>query len=73
MQKVKRLTCIPHFDRLVGDATTDDLRAIRRKLNGGNGAIRAARVRILLLLDQSEGICGQESEVRARESTRWGS
>ena len=65
-QKVKRLTSVPHFDRLI-DAARDDLGAIRRELHIRDRSAVLLCMRILLLLDQSERLCGKESEVRARK------
>ena len=55
-------TRIPDFDRLVLDATADNLGTVWRELDRGNGAKHASRVRVLLLLDQCQGTCGQEKE-----------
>ena len=53
MQKVKRLTCVPDFDRLVGGAR-DDCLPVGREGDGAN----APAVCVLLLSLELESACG---------------
>ena len=67
VQKLKRLTCVPHFDRLVV-GTRDDLGAI-----GGEGdRADIVAVCVLLLLLKLESACKRGREgVRGEASDRW--
>ena len=69
MQKLKRLTCVPDFDRAGGvvrcKSSTYDLRAIWREIDAFHFCHACADDLAL----QSERICGQRGMVRAREAS----
>ena len=66
-RKLKRLTSVPDFDRLVA-GTRDDLRAVLVEADGPDGAA----VGILLFLLKLECACKRGREgVRGEASDRW--